>query len=154
MLSCVQNLSFKALYYPPNVKFTDGQMRSIENIKAQLDMTSKEISYYVEPAKYGDVVKLYRVKETQQDKSDNTKKYKNREYVGTYDEYHKFKPENRFKNGALILGLITFGSLAVCSLSKFSTKVIQKVKAKTELIMPASKDSINNANDTLRLVKK
>ena len=141
MINKVNGLSFRSLYFAPNEKFTDAQLRSVNNIKLQMAEELSKNDYYVTPTEDENYVKLY-----------NSQK---RECIGSFDEYHQFNknlPKNNL-HALFVLGMIALGAISVCYISNFKKIYNKHIAPKTELVKPAVQDSIKSLKDTLNLVK-
>ena len=141
MINKVNGLSFRSLYFAPNEKFTDAQLRSVENIKTQMSEKLSQKDYYVTPSENENFVRLYSLPQ--------------KECLGSFDEYHDFNKKVPQKNlhAVFILGMIALGAASVCYISNLRSFYNKHIVPKTELVKPAVQDSIKSLKDTLNLVK-
>ena len=157
MLKRVQSLNFKSLYCSPNTKFTEAQFRSIDNIKSQMSEELYNKDYYVTPNNSDEFVDLYRLKGNKPVDITNFEDYKNKEYIGSFDEYHVFNNDMEKKKrvfGVFLLSLIVLTAALISYVTTLVEQFERQIKPKMEQKNLVPKDSLNNLKDTLKLVKK
>ena len=152
--------SFRGIYSNKGTKFSESQLRSIENIKTTLGDKKESMDFFVSKGEAKDSVYLSKVvglKSTDVGVDSNTVTWKAEYEVGTYNEKYPFKIEDLAradkKEGANILYRISLLALPIigflfCLIANPKATIGYEPKAKTELVQKA--DTLMQKADTLK----
>ena len=164
MINKVSSISFKGFYSKKNERYSDSQNRCIDNIKKELGDLINSKNFQVEAGDF-DTVELYHLEGLHEGIGVEDSYCRNVSKIGTFDEKHPFKKddlkkwekEERAKTltlaiPAMVLLLGAIGLMVKACTNRVKTALNQPTL--TEKVIPAMKDTVNNAKDLTKMFIK
>ena len=157
MIKHISNINFKAFYTRKNELYSDSQNRCIENIKKELGDLTKSKDFEVQAGK-GDTVELYHIEGLREGIGVEDSYCRYASIIGTFDENHPFKvgdfkkwqKEETSKTLTLAIPAVVLLCGVVGLMMRGCTNMVKQSlnpKPLTEKVIPAIKDTVNNAKD-------